>query len=146
MWGLLRVPFRLIVARLEDELREKGYEGIRRSHFRIFRAAQGVDGYSLTQLAKQARITKQSAAYFIEDLESHGYVTSTPHPQDERALTIRLTRRGQEVEREMRRIIDRTEAEWARMLGKTRFAQFKRLLVDLARALEKDGHVESDRD
>src|SRR6266542_1154401 len=109
LWGLMRTPFRQLVAQLEDGLGAARYDGIRRAHFRLLRAASGVEACSHNELAKQARITKQSAAYLVDHLEQHDYVESVADPRDDRVRMIRLTPRGRRVTREMHRLIQRTE-------------------------------------
>ena len=135
--GLLRGPFRALGHYVEDELAAAGYEGIRRAHFGLLRVAGGEKPCNLTLLAKQTEVTKQSAAYLIDHLEEHGYIESAPDPADDRLRMIKLTARGQKVDREMRTIIERLEKKWAGQVGPRRFAQFRRTLVDLNAVIAK---------
>ena len=120
-----------MVHHIEDELAAAGYEGIRRAHFRLLRIAGGEKPCNLTLVAKQAQVTKQSAQYLIDHLEERGYIERVPDPADDRLRIIRLTPRGQKVDKEMQVIIERLEKRWAAQIGPRRFAQFRRTLVDL---------------
>jgi len=141
LWGLLRTPFRALVSHIECELETAGYGDIRRAHFRVFRAASEVDGFSLTELAKQSQITKQSVAYLIDDLEQHGYAERVPNPDDGRVRIVRLTAKGRAVEREIRKIVARIEDEWSGRVGAEQFATFRQTLAFLAADLTRSGQT-----
>jgi hypothetical protein len=48
----------------------------------------------LTELAEQARITKQTAGFLVDQLARTGYVRRVPDPSDARARLVRIAERG----------------------------------------------------
>jgi DNA-binding MarR family transcriptional regulator len=83
---------------------------------RIF---QRVDagGSRLTQLARAAQVTKQTAGYLVDQLQAGGYLERTPDPTDARAQLIRITPKGHQVIAVAAPVEQQIEAEWAAHLG-----------------------------
>jgi DNA-binding MarR family transcriptional regulator len=80
-------------------------------------------GSRLSELADAAQVTKQTAGYLVDQLESAGYVERTPDPTDARARLVRLTDRA--------RAVAQVEAEWTAHLGKRRMDQLRDILTRL---------------
>jgi DNA-binding MarR family transcriptional regulator len=134
--ALFRIPFQILDAKIEQGLAERGFTELRPAHFDVFRYLDP-GGSRSTDLAEQARITKQSMGYLIDYLEEHGYVTRVPDPADRRAKLVQLTERGEAAEQTARQIIRRTEREWAEMLGGDKLAQVRATLERLITLLEE---------
>ena len=88
-------------------------------------------GTRVSDLALQARVTKQSAAFLVEQLEAAGYVERVPDPTDRRARLVRLTTRAQRVAQAADAEVERVLAEWAEHVGEERLRQVYRTLRDL---------------
>ena len=89
------------------------------------------DGTRVSDLALQARVTKQSAAFLVEQLEAAGYVERVPDPTDRRARLVRLTPRAQRVAQAANTEVERVLAEWADHVGEERLRQVYETLRDL---------------
>ncbi|CAL9484526.1 hypothetical protein SUDANB121_03125 [Nocardiopsis dassonvillei] len=127
---LLFIPYREMERRIFAELAARGYDDITFSQGRVFqRLARG--GSRLTDLAEQARITKQSAGFLIDRLEEAGYVERVPDPTDARARLVRVAPRGERVIAEAAEIVAGIEAEWTAHLGARDMAELRRILTSL---------------
>lgn len=91
----------------------------------------GPNGTRLTDLADQARTTKQSAGFLVDQLEKAGYIERVPDPSDARARLIRLAARGKDAQKVARRAERAVEREWERHLGEGRIAALREALVRL---------------
>lgn len=104
--------------RIFDVVRSAGHH-VTQAQGRV--AAQiSEEGIRLTDLAARAQITKQSAGALVDQLEAQGYVERVPDPRDSRARLVRLSQRGQEVQRIARVEERRIRREWAEHLGPER--------------------------
>ncbi len=88
-------------------------------------------GSRVSDLADQARVTKQSAAFLVEQLEAAGYVERAPDPSDGRARLVRLTTRARRVAQAADAEVERVLAEWADHVGEERLRQMHETLRDL---------------
>jgi DNA-binding MarR family transcriptional regulator len=93
---LLFVANRALEQRAFDAVAAAGITDITLAQARIA-ARIAPDGSRVSDLAEQARVTKQSAAALVEQLEKAEYVERVPDPTDGRARLVRLTPRLQRV-------------------------------------------------
>lgn len=126
---LLFVSSRALEQRAFDAVAAAGYD-ITAAQARIA-ARIGPDGTRISSLAAQARVTKQSAAFLVEQLESAGYIERVPDPTDGRARLVHLTARAREVVEIANAEVDATLAEWAEHVGEERMQQAYEVLADL---------------
>lgn len=68
----------------------------------------------------------------------NGYLERRPDPEDRRARRITITDRGRALIPVIRGVVAETEREWARALGKERFAQLRELLLELNEAVARE--------
>ena len=127
---LLYLPYRAMETRVFEELAAAGFDDITPSQARVFQRI-APEGSRLSDLARQAGITKQSAGFLIDQLERLGYVHRVPDPGDGRARLVRIAERGHRSVEASRAVVARVEAEWATHLGARRMAQLRRILADL---------------
>jgi len=132
--GLLEVAREALLTEFERKLAEHGYGDIRPTHGCVFRFVRG-DGMRLTDLARLAGMTKQSAGELVDDLVDRGYVERIPDPEDRRAKLICLTDRGTEAQRVGFGLFADLEARWGERFGPERLAQMRETLEQIA-ALE----------
>jgi DNA-binding MarR family transcriptional regulator len=127
---LVREPYLAISAGLYERLGAAGFDDLRPAHLVIFQHV-APEGTRITELAERAQLTKPSIKYLVDSLEQRGYVERVPDPRDGRARLVRFTARGWQQVRTALQIIGDIEDEWAQLLGRRKFAQLRRGLVEL---------------
>lgn len=146
--ALLTFPVQVIGRRVTVALAEQGFTDYRLTYQPVFQFCQP-EGSRLTELAKHAGITKQSMAEIIDVLEQRGYVERIPDPTDGRAMLIRRTQRGWEINRVAREVVEQIQQEWAQTLGEERFRYLLETLRQLALFLNEPlgagGHPEANQ-
>ena len=127
---MLFVANRALEQRAFDAVVAAGITDITLAQARVAaRIAPG--GTRVSDLALQARVTKQSAAFLVEQLEAAGYVERDFDPTDRRARLVRLTPRAQRVAQAANAEVERVLAEWADHVGEERLRQVYETLRDL---------------
>jgi DNA-binding MarR family transcriptional regulator len=91
----------------------------------------GPQGTRVSDLAAQARVTKQSAAFLVEQLEAAGYVERVPDPSDRRARLVRLTSRADPVVSAAGAEVEQVLAEWRDHVGADRLQDLHDVLLEL---------------
>jgi len=127
---LLFVTYRALEQRAHDAVVAAGITDISLAQARIA-ARIGPDGTRVSDLAAQARVTKQSAGFLVEQLETAGYVERVPDPADGRARLVRLTARADPVVAAANAEVERVLAEWTEHVGAARLRQVHETLLDL---------------
>lgn len=130
MVGLLEVATEALFAEFNQELAQAGFTDLRPTHGCAFRFI-GPEGLRLTDLARLADITKQSAGEIVSDLERSGYVERVPDPADKRAKLIRLTKRGEDAQQVGFALLAELEQRWSERYGAERIAALRETLEDL---------------
>jgi DNA-binding MarR family transcriptional regulator len=128
--ALLRIPANAVVDRMVAGLHQAGFTDIVPAHFSVLRYP-GPGNRRPSELAAEAHMSKQAMNYLLGDLERLGYLTRGSDPDDGRSKRVRLTERGEELRLTIRRIVREIEAEWEGELGPRKFAQLRRLLLEL---------------
>ncbi|MDF8263686.1 MarR family winged helix-turn-helix transcriptional regulator [Luteipulveratus flavus] len=116
--------------RVMEGLASAGYDDITLAQSRAFQRV-GPDGTRVTDLAEQARITKQTAVFLVNQLERAGYVERVVDPTDARARLVRLAVRGRALVEVARRLEAEVEQRWADHLGARDTASLRRILTSL---------------
>jgi DNA-binding MarR family transcriptional regulator len=127
---LLFVAYRALEQRAHDAVIAAGVTDITLAQARIA-ARIGPHGTRVSDLAEQARVTKQSAGFLVEHLEAAGYVERVPDPADGRARLVRLTARADKVVSAANAEVERVLREWANHVGADRLQQTYDTLLDL---------------
>ncbi|WP_028654622.1 MarR family winged helix-turn-helix transcriptional regulator [Nocardioides sp. J54] len=127
---LMFIGARYVEQRINDAVVAAGFEDLTPA---MARAAARLreDGIRVTDIAEQARITKQSASALVDQLERCGYVERVPDPADARARLVVLAPRGRAAQAVARREERAVEREWRRHLGAERMAALQDALVAL---------------
>lgn len=126
---LFFVAHRAVEQRVHAALKEAGFEATL-AQGRLF-ARIGPGGTRLTELADSAQVTKQTAGFLVDQLESAGYVERVPDPSDARARLVRISPRGRKVVALARRVEADVTAEWTRHLGVDDMAELRRIMERL---------------
>jgi DNA-binding MarR family transcriptional regulator len=133
--ALLRVPLETVRARMLARLHEHGFTDLDPAHL-ILLQYPGPQGARPSDLAARLRMSKQSVNYLLGELERRGYLERRPDPDDLRSKRIELTDRGRALIPVIRGAVAELEEEWSGRLGRKRFDQLRRLLVDLNREID----------
>ena len=127
---LMFIGARYVEQRVSDAILAAGYDDLTPAMGRAA-ARLSDDGIRVTELAEQARITKQSASVLVDQLERAGYVERVPDPSDARARLVVIAPRGRAVQQVARRTERAIEREWAAHLGPERMAALQDALLAL---------------
>jgi DNA-binding MarR family transcriptional regulator len=128
--ALLRRPVDAVLDRMLAGLHEDGFTDLNAAHLPLLRYP-GPENRRPSELASDARMTKQAMNYLLGEFERLGYLTRRDDPEDRRSKRIHLTERGHAVVRTIRRTVRRIEAELQEELGPARFVRLRELLTDL---------------
>jgi len=128
---LLFVAYRALEQRAHDAVIAAGITDITLAQARIA-ARIGPHGTRIADLAAQARVTKQSAGFLVEQLEAAGYVERVADPADGRARLVRLTARADRVVSAANTEVERVLGEWSDHVGADRLRQVYETLLDLS--------------
>lgn len=109
---------------------DPSWGGLRQSHMRILESLAD-DGFRLTDLARDLRMTKQGAGQLVATLLDQRLVEQKPDPADGRAKVLLRTGRGDDVVRRVRAALDAIEREWAERVGEADYAAFRTVLARL---------------
>jgi DNA-binding MarR family transcriptional regulator len=126
--------------RVNSALAAAGFDDYRPTHESVFQWL-GPNGDRVSDLAQHAGMTRQSMAELVDYLEAHGYVERVPDPSDGRAVLVQRTDRGWMVNRTARRVVEETQAEWARALGHEEFDHLLSHLRRLADVIQRPARV-----
>jgi DNA-binding MarR family transcriptional regulator len=111
-----------------------GYEDLNSAHVGLWRYP-GLDGLRPSHLADRMGITKQSVNDLLGHLEGHGYLERVPDSADGRARVIRLTLKGQQLQKTIYAEAGTAQQRIAEILGPRRFAQLHDSLQRLTELL-----------
>ncbi|HEY7342892.1 MAG TPA: MarR family winged helix-turn-helix transcriptional regulator [Ktedonobacterales bacterium] len=134
--ALLSIPMQALSRRVTATLIERGFTDYRNTYQPVFSMCRP-EGSRLTELAALAGVTKSSMVETIDALVERGYFERVADPVDGRAILIRRTERGWEVNRIAREVVERVQAEWAEALGEERIRDLLETLRQLAIYLDE---------
>lgn len=127
---LMYVAARSLEQRAYDALMAAGAADLTPTQARLM-AQIDRDGTRVVTLAARARITKQSAAFLVDQLEGAGYVVRVADPHDGRAKLVRLTPHARALGDAADAEVARALAEWQEYLGPTRMRLLEETMVML---------------
>lgn len=127
---LMFIAYRSLENRVFDALRAAGFDDVTNAQFKVMQRI-GADGTRLTELAESAQVTKQTAGFLVDQLETAGLVERAPDPTDGRARLVRISERGMAAIPVATAAVEEVEAEWTEHLGVWRMAQLRRALLQL---------------
>ncbi len=109
--------------------------GLTGPQWRVFRmlGEAGPEGLTPGQISEELRVTPGNTTGIVDKLEEGGFTERVPHPEDRRAVLIRLTPRGEAVYGEVRPAFDQRVAELFSCLSVT---EKRELTAALRRVLE----------
>src|SRR5215212_10239181 len=128
---LLGESFRALDRQLHEGMVAAGFGDVRPAHYAVFRFLKP-EGSRVTELAEEARMTKQSMGELVAYLERRGYVERLPDPRDGRARIVVWTEAGLRwAEAAAERLEEIEDALAERLGGQERLEELAGSLEDL---------------
>src|SRR5580765_674340 len=121
---------------LQERFRAAGWDEVRPSYGSILVPLFEEDGLRLGELARRARLSKQTVTTMSRLLERDGLVTREPDATDGRATRLFLNARARRFEPVANAVLTELEQQVAEMLGGEPAAGLKRALAALAELAE----------
>ncbi|MBX2797618.1 MAG: MarR family transcriptional regulator [Myxococcales bacterium] len=128
---LLQRAIRAFEEDLAHRLRQVGVEQITASRFQLLRHLDA-DGMTITELARNAGISKQAVSQALGPLVRDGMVQVTPKPNDGRSRLVRWTALGSRLQRTALEAVGSIEADYEQLLGQEDYATLRDALTTLA--------------
>jgi DNA-binding MarR family transcriptional regulator len=117
---------------LERHFAEGGYAEVRASYGALLIPLFEEDGLRMSELARRARLSKQTVTTMARLLERDGLLSRRPDPDDARATRLFLTARARSFEPVAESVIGALDRRVAKTLGRENAAQLKSALGTLA--------------
>lgn len=116
--------------RVLADLAAAGFDDITAAQARVL-ARVSSNGTRVGDLAEQARVTKQTVTFMVDQLERTGYVRRVADPSDARARLVIFAERGLAAQEVARRTEVVVQQEWTRHLGRRTTARLHQILTQL---------------
>ena len=129
---VLMMAVRDFQRRLDEDLAERGVEGIRTGHRKVFMELASDGAGRSADLAAKIGVRPQSMMKTVHELEELGLVSRAPDPTDSRAKLISLTRKGRALIKELSRSTETVWEQYAEQLGERDLEQAMQLLSRLS--------------
>src|SRR5688572_29736316 len=136
---LLLRAVRAVQATYIERLQQRGHPGLRTGHIPVF-AGLNADadpdtgaGTRITDLANRAGMTRQMMGRLVRELESLGYLSTATHPDDQRAVVVTMTVRGDAIRAEAAQVIAELETDYAVLLADPDLTALKGALLAIIR-------------
>ena len=113
---------------LHEQFAARGYREVRPAYGSILLPLFEEDGLRMGELARRARLSKQTMTTMVRLLERDGLVTREPDPADGRAALIRLTKRARAFRPVADEVLGNLEARVAERLTKKQATALKSAL------------------
>jgi DNA-binding MarR family transcriptional regulator len=118
--------------RLQEGFAEAGYPEVRASYGSVLIPLLEEDGLRMGEIARRARLSKQTMTTMVRLCERDGLVERRPDPDDGRATRVHLTAKARHFQPAAERVLARLERDARRSLGKPRLAELRQSLKELA--------------
>jgi DNA-binding MarR family transcriptional regulator len=117
---LLLDAFRAFENELAHILTARGFDDVTAGNFNVLRHLNP-EGMRLTELARDAQISKQAIGKMIRELELKGYVELVPDETDGRAKFVCFSAQGNRLIALATTVVANMENEYQIMLGKKEY-------------------------
>lgn len=98
----------------------------------------GSNGTTAAELAKVTWVTKQAMSKALKEMEKEGYIRLEPHQRDKRALSIRLTEKGEELIELSQKMAKQLQEEMKEIVGEDAVEQLIDTLAILMENAEQN--------
>jgi DNA-binding MarR family transcriptional regulator len=117
---------------LQEGFAEAGFPEVKASYGSVLIPLLEEDGLRMGEIARRARLSKQTMTTMVRLCERDGLVERRPDPDDGRATLVHLTAKARRFQPAAERVLARLEREVRGTLGERRLAELRRSLKDLA--------------
>jgi DNA-binding MarR family transcriptional regulator len=117
---------------LQEGFAEAGYPEVRASYGSVLIPLLEEDGLRMGEIARRARLSKQTMTTMVRLCERDGLVERRPDAEDGRATRVHLTARARHFQPAAERVLARLERDARRSLGEPRLAALRRSLKELS--------------
>jgi DNA-binding MarR family transcriptional regulator len=117
---------------LQEGFAEAGYPEVRASYGSVLIPLLEEDGLRMGEIARRARLSKQTITTMVRLCERDGLVERRPDPDDRRATRVHLTAKARRFQPAAERVLARLQRDAQRSLGDRRLAELRRSLKTLA--------------
>ncbi len=117
---------------LQTGFSEAGFPEVRASYGSVLIPLLEEDGLRIGEIARRARLSKQTMTTMVRLCEREGLVERRPDPDDGRATRVHLTAKARRFQPAAERVLGVLEDEIERSLGVRRLAELRRALRELS--------------
>ena len=116
---------------LQEGFAAAGFPEVKASYGSVLIPLFEEDGLRMGEIARRARLSKQTMTTLVRLCERDGLVERVPDPADGRATAVHLTARAECFRAVAERVLARMESDTRRSIGEDRFAVLREALSDL---------------
>jgi DNA-binding MarR family transcriptional regulator len=117
---------------LQESFSEAGYPEVRASYGSVLIPLLEEDGLRMGEIARRARLSKQTMTTMVRLCERDGLVERRRDPDDGRATRVHLSAKARRFQPAAERMLARLEREARSSLGERRLAELRRSLKQLS--------------
>jgi DNA-binding MarR family transcriptional regulator len=117
---------------LQEGFTEAGFPEVKASYGSVLIPLLEDDGLRMGEIARRARLSKQTITTMVRLCERDGLVERRPDSDDRRATRIHLTPKARRFEPAAERVLAGLERDTRRSLGERRLADLRRSLKELS--------------
>jgi DNA-binding MarR family transcriptional regulator len=118
---------------LQEGFAAAGFPEVKASYGSVLIPLFEEDGLRMGEIARRARLSKQTMTTMVRLCERDGLVDRRPDPDDRRAARVHLTRKARRFQPAAEAVLARLEREVEVMLGSRRRSGLRRSLADVQR-------------
>jgi DNA-binding MarR family transcriptional regulator len=119
-------------AQLQEGFTEGGFPEVKASYGSVLIPLLEEDGLRMGEIARRARLSKQTITTMVRLCERDGLVERRPDADDARATRVHLTAKARRFQPAGERVLARLEREARNSLGEQRLTELRRSLKQLA--------------
>jgi MarR family transcriptional regulator, organic hydroperoxide resistance regulator len=118
--------------RLQEGFAEAGYPEVRASYGSVLIPLFEEDGLRMGEIARRARLSKQTITTMVRLCERDGLIERRPDPDDRRATRVHLTAKARRFAPAAERVLARLQHAAENSLGQRRLTELRRSLNELS--------------
>jgi DNA-binding MarR family transcriptional regulator len=117
---------------LQEGFADAGFPEVKASYGSVLIPLLEEDGLRMGEIARRARLSKQTMTTLVRLCERAGLVERRPDPDDGRATRVHLTAKARRFQPAAERVLGRLQRDAERSLGERRLAELRRSLRKLS--------------
>jgi DNA-binding MarR family transcriptional regulator len=117
---------------LQQGFIQAGYPEVKASYGSVLIPLLEEDGLRMGEIARRARLSKQTITTMVRLCERDGLVERRPDPDDRRATRVHLTAKARRFQPAAEHVLARLERDATRSLGEQRLEELRRSLKQLS--------------